>query len=361
MKILHIVFSLATGGAQKLLSDLVPEQKALGCDVEILVYKLTDSHFEKILTEKKINIISLGINNIKSIKIISRIRRYLPNYDVIHVHLFPCIYQVAIANIGINKKLVYTEHSTHNRRRNHKLLKIVEQWVYKKYDKVIAISNSASFNLLKWLNCNRSKIIVIPNGINLENSIINIEPIKEFISKNVVLMVSRFTDSKDQETLIRAIPYLSDNNLIVAFAGDGDTIEYNKQISRELGVFERCLFLGNRSDVKSLIASSLIGVQSSNWEGFGITTLEFMAMHKPIIASDVDGLKQVVAGAGLIFPHKDYQALAKIINELIEDNKYYRYISDKCLNRSKEYDISKIAQEYIDIYQNNLNYSAEKL
>lgn len=121
-------------------------------------------------------------------------------------------------------------------------------------------------------------------------------------------------------------------------------------MAQQEGVTNRIEFLGARSDVSELISESYIGIQSSNWEGFGLTAVELMAAGKPVIASDVDGLKQIVAGAGVIFNKGDIEDLAQKISRLLADTQYYKTIADACRQRALSYDISVMAESYRTIY-----------
>ena len=116
MKVLHVISSLEIGGAQRLLSDLLPIQKQQGLDVELLLNVRVENEFTRKIQDAGIRISSLDIP-VYSVTNISRLRTHIKGYDVVHVHLFPSIYWVAIAAIGLQVKLVYTEHSTSNRRR----------------------------------------------------------------------------------------------------------------------------------------------------------------------------------------------------------------------------------------------------
>lgn len=75
-----------------------------------------------------------------------------------------------------------------------------------------------------------------------------------------------------------------------------------------------------------------------------------MASGRPFIASDVDGLHEMASGAGILFPHGDDKELAKQIQYLCEHPHEYRIISQRCQERAKEFDISIMATDYLNIY-----------
>ena len=345
MKLLHIISSLEIGGAQRLLSDLLPVQKEQGLDVELLVNVRVENEFTAKIEDSGIKITSLDIPNLYSLSNVMRLRRIIKRYDVVHVHLFPSVYWVAIASVGLNVKLVYTEHSTSNRRREKTYLRPIEKFVYRQYDRIISISQQTQDALQQWLQSGDGRFVVVDNGLDTKR----ISSIRRPVIPKSLIMVSRFVAAKDQETLIRAMKYIN-KEVVLRLVGDGDKLEHCKRIAVDEGVSDRVEFLGLRSDVEELIAESYVGVQSSNWEGFGLTAVEIMAAGKPIIASDVDGLKQVVEGAGIVFGRGDVDELAEKITQLLEDKEYYETIAEACKQRAKVYDISVMTSKYKSVY-----------
>ena len=75
-----------------------------------------------------------------------------------------------------------------------------------------------------------------------------------------------------------------------------------------------------------------------------------MAAGKPFIASDVNGLREVTKGYGLLFPEGDAGALAKEIQQLTDDQAYYQSVADRCYQRAREYDIKETAEKYYKTY-----------
>ena len=89
---------------------------------------------------------------------------------------------------------------------------------------------------------------------------------------------------------------------------------------------------------------------SSHYEGLSLSSIEGMSVGKPFIASDVDGLRDVVKGAGLLFPHEDANSLARIISTLLDDNILYEKVSEDCHTRSLDYSINKMLDGYEILY-----------
>lgn len=356
-KIVHIIESLKTGGAQRLISDLLPKLKNEGLKVELVVACLEDNILETKIKQNGILIVNLNSGSVRNKDFYKGLRLYLKSnaskIGLLHVHLFPTLYIVPMANIGTGIPLVYTEHSTSNKRRHMSFLRPIERIVYSRYNTLIGISDEVSAALSQWIGKHASnKIITIPNGVDL--SIFQSTGTSQAVHRpkeKMILMVSRFVRAKDQETLIRSIPYVIDKKTIFCFAGEGETLDRHITLAKETGVADRCRFLGNVCDIVSLMRKATIGVQSSHWEGFGLTAIEFMAAGVPVIASDVPGLGNVVKGAGLLCKPHDPVDLAEKINLLTSDYGLYRQLKEKGAERCGQFSIQASAKRIAAEYQ----------
>ena len=81
-----------------------------------------------------------------------------------------------------------------------------------------------------------------------------------------------------------------------------------------------------------------------------LSVLEGMASGKPLIASDVDGIRDLVAGAGILVPPSNPQALAEAIRSICENPDEARRIGDKCRERAQQYDIDETVRKYRLLY-----------
>lgn len=344
MKVLHIIPSMEIGGAQRLLSDLLPLQLKQA-DVTLLVFRSVKNSLVDKLVEAGVKIISLDVRNIYNPFTIFRLRKYIKEYDVLHVHLFPALYWVALAVRSAGVRLIYTEHSTSNSRRGKRWLLPLERMVYGKYSEVVSISPQTQTALNGWLGRECSREVIL-NGIDVEAFA---EAASDVQPSDSIVMVSRFASSKDQETVIKAMRYI-DPEVRLRFVGDGPLLSRNMELAASLGLSHRIDFIGAAEDVARYIAEAKVGVQSSHWEGFGLTAVEIMACGRPVVASDVPGLKQVVEGAGVLFQPGDYKGLADIVNTLVNDQQSYLQTARRCAERAAEFDIKKTAEGYWRVY-----------
>ncbi len=347
MKILHIISSLEIGGAQRLLSEILPIL-AEHHNVSLMVNNDVSNDFSRKIKDAGVDIIPCSCANLYNPFNIIQIAKLGRGFDIVHVHLFPSVYWAAFAVFIMPLNLIYTEHSTSNRRRGNRLFLPIERFVYSKYKRIISISQQTQDSLTTWLKTkpNDQRFVVVNNGVNL-TTFQNIKNNK--IYPYTLIMISRFAASKDHMTVIRAMKRLP-SDIHTIFVGNGDNLDVCKKCVVDEGLIDRIHFVGEQSDIVSWIGKADIGVQSSNWEGFGLTAVELMAAGLPVVASNVEGLKQVVDGAGVLFNVGDDRTLAEIILKLKNDKAYYKQIADNCQIRATQYDIRKMTNSYVNIY-----------
>ncbi|GEL11995.1 Glycosyltransferase involved in cell wall bisynthesis [Flavobacterium glycines] len=362
MRVLQIINSLGTGGAEKLLLDTIPLYRKEGVEMDLLLFWENNHPFTKALMDLnccKVIVLnhSLNYKDIYSPRNILKLRKYLKDYDIAHVHLFPAQYFTVLANISLKNrcKLIFTEHSTSNRRINNRIFKPLESWIYTKYKKLVCITEEIKNiydNYLKQFNT----IEIIYNGVNIEMiqnaKSRNKEEIHPILTQEqkIILQVSAFRKGKDQMTLVKALQYLPENYYVV-LVGEGDELKNCENHVIELGFDKRVVFLGQRMDIPRLLKTADIIVLSSKYEGLSLSSIEGMASGKPFVASDVPGLSEVVGGAGVLFELGNAKELAERIQELLEDKTLYERTVEACQNRAAQYDIQNMIQKHIELYQ----------
>ena len=372
MRILQAITSLKIGGAETLVVNMIPRLQALGHIVDLCVFDGTETPLSQRLRrecpETKIYALGHGVYNLLYIL---RLARIMKNYDIIHTHNSSPQLFVAIANLFCSQKLVSTEHTTSNRKREWKWYAPIESWMYGQYNHVICISQIAEEKLREfmggaWLDKVNSKykqISTINNGVEVK-AISDATPNNDLLAlkgqRKAVLMVAGFRDAKDQDTVVKALALLNSNDFEVWLAGVGERQDVVRQLADSLGVSERVRFLGLRTDIPNVLRAADIIVMSSHWEGLSLSNVEGMSAHKPFIASNVNGLKEVTKGYGILFPHEDAKALAEEINLLATDSLYYKEVADRCYQRALEFDIHKTVEGYNEVYQKIKNNEKQK-
>lgn len=365
MKVLHIINNLGSGGAEKLLEDLIPLMNKME-NVEADILLLTDEKnvFYDSLINKGVKVDVVKYRNMYDIRNIFEIKKHIVDgdYDIVHTHTFPTQYWVALSRMFIgNKKVKFitTEHSTHNRRREKFYFRYIDKLIYSQYDSIISITEKTRDNLIDWIDPKHKKVdkhVVIENGVDIakikaalpykKNELIN------GITKNtkLICMVGRFTEAKDQPTLIRAVSKLS-RDIHLILVGEGPLISDNKKLAEELGISDRVHFLGFRQDIPRILKTVDIVVLSSHWEGLSLASIEGLASGKPFIASKVPGLEEIVEGHGVLFEKGNYNQLCEIITSLLNDSKIYNETAKSCVQQSKKYELKNTVISLWKLYK----------
>jgi len=357
MKILHVITSLQTGGAEKLMVDLLPRLRDAGHEVELAIFDGRATPFYEQLHAEGIAIHRFmpGGGNVYNLlnlwKLVRLIRK--GRYDIVHTHNTAPQLFAAIGSVLCSVVLCTTEHNTSNRRRGWRWYAPVDRWMYGRYRKVICISQKAEENLRQYLGHCKADICTINNGVDIAkyaNATASPDPEAIAPESRKIMMVAGFRWEKDQDTLIRSLEHLPEK-FHLFLVGDGVRREELEALAESESLSHRVHFMGVRTDVPRLLHAADYIVMSSHFEGLSLSSVEGMSVGLPFLASDVDGLREVVNGAGILFPHQEAEALAKEIIALEESPERYRSVADVCRRRADNFDISTMAHEYSNLYK----------
>ena len=246
--------------------------------------------------------------------------------SVFHAHLswpLACMYGVLAAWLARVPAIVGTAHlyidfyQVPTGKRDQRLM-------MRAMDRVIAVSNEVRERYRVTLGVPPAKLVVVRNGVPIPRGV---QPCDSGLRAQlvrgrpdfVVLTPARFHEQKGHVYLLEAAAQVPEATFVLA--GDGELRPAMEQRARDLGVMDRCVFLGHRSDVPALLAAADVFVLPSLFEGLPISVLEAMAAERPVIATAVGGTDEaVVDGAtGLLVPPRDAVALAAAIRRLRAD------------------------------------------
>ena len=170
------------------------------------------------------------------------------------------------------------------------------------------------------------RAVVIKNGVDLTKY----DPARTFTDVRAELglpadrvlvgYIARITVQKDPFTLLRAIALLpADLPATFLLVGDGDLKAAAMQLAQELQLGPRVLFLAARQDIPDFLRALDIYCLPSLWEGLSLGLLEAMAMGKAVVATAIDGTREVVEDAvnGLLIPPQSPEKLAEALTKLI--------------------------------------------
>jgi len=288
------------------------------------------------------------------------------NIDIIHAHGTRANSNTFSSARSLKLPLIYTVHGWSFHPDQNPLVKTVrtlsERFLVKVADKTICVSKS---------NLDEGKIrfpmtnsTVIVNGINQ----IKFNPDQEYknirlefgISDNVILVgyIARITAQKDPLNYLKALAMISpDANVKFLIVGDGDMKMKMLSLARDLNLESRIIFKDFRDDIPDILNAIDIFCLPSLWEGLPIALLEAMAMRKAIVATAIDGTKDLVKDRlnGLLIPTSNPEKLAEAIQLLIEDDQLRTNLGIQAgITIRENFDIETMTRKIEAIYQNEI-------
>jgi glycosyltransferase involved in cell wall biosynthesis len=213
-----------------------------------------------------------------------------------------------------------------------------QRWMAAALDRIIAVSTEVRDRYVEQLGVPRGKLVVVPNGVPVPADV----PVADAALRAelvcgrpgfVALVIARFHEQKGHAYLLEAAARVPDVTFVLA--GDGPLRPEMERRARELGVAERCVFLGERDDVSRLLATADLFVLPSLFEGLPLSVLEAMAARRPIVASAVGGTDEAIEPgvSGLLVPPRDARALADAIARLRDDPALAKRLADAARRR----------------------------
>lgn len=350
MRIRHVINNLDTGGAERLVVDLTSALRDLGHDASIVTLGESKVDSPPWLDAVARDLVTPLRLPLRDPRIRGRLMTAVAGADVVHAHLFPTLYWSALSRHRAVR--VYTEHSTHNRRRSRPSLRGPERFAYRRHDRVVAISKGVGEVTSRYLAelGVSTPVQVIHNGIDLSR--FHPAPIARDSDALRLLLVGSLDERKDPLRALRLVRGLPGVQLTLV--GDGPL---RAQVDQELRDHEdggRVRVLGVRADIANLMAESDALLVTSRHEGFGLAAAEAMACGLPVLAPRLDGLAGTIGSAGLLHtPGSDDEARRDIMR-LRDDPDLRRRLATAARTASAEFDIRKTAKAHATMYESAL-------
>src|SRR5579859_4999460 len=327
IRVLQLITSLERGGAENHLFALLTHADRQAFELETAVIS-GEGELVPIFREAGIPVHLLKARSRLDPLALARLVRLLRrgHFDIVHSHLFRAdIYAgLAVGRLGDRRPLLVSTRHNDDRFFLNPFVGLVHYGVSARQDLIIAISDHiARFTVSRGVR-HPERVRRVYHGFEppLTQALeregqqirrdLGIEP-DAFLVGNV----GRLAPQKGQRHLIAAMPLLLERvpRARAIIAGAGDLEEYLRDLAAEIGVAERVHVLGPRKDVPALMHAIDVFVMPSIWEGFGLVLLEAMAAGRPIVASRVATIPEVVVDGetGLLVPAGDPLALAEAL------------------------------------------------
>ena len=345
LSIVHAIARLNVGGAALHVIELAARQRARGHDVVVVAGTLAEGEesMEYIAHDLAVPIVRLPalqreLSFLADVTAVRELRRTVVRRraDVLHTHTAKAGATGRIAAMfprgGWPRATVHTFHghvlSGYFSTRRERTFTRVERLLARKTGAIVAVSDEVRNDLVRLGVAPPEKVIVIPYGFDLsglsrsgkaERAIRRAEidvPPEAF----VVGWAGRLTPIKRPSDLIRTLAELGRQGIdgFLVVAGDGPERASVEGLATELGVRERCRFLGYRRDMSRWYGAFDAFLLTSENEGAPVVAIEALASECPVVATNAGGTATVVRDgeSGYLTPVGDTPALAARLHEL---------------------------------------------
>jgi glycosyltransferase involved in cell wall biosynthesis len=363
IKIIQFASQSGLGGGQKIIFNIV---NGLNDKVKFIIMVPAGMFFKKY---SQMGIKVKELKKLNLIKTIREIRNFIrrETSEIIHLHGTRAATLARLAVIGLRNKpkVVYTLHGFHIVRRNffvRWLLLIIERFLNRWTDILVCVSESDKNLVLKYKTIPDRKIFVIKNGIDIERFQVNQEKIENVkkelkLEKSFILIsIGRLHFQKDFSTILKAlkpiVTQIPEVRLLIV--GDGPLRKLLEKEATDLVLNKYVKFLGFREDTPILINLSDIVILSTKWEGLPLVPLETGASKKPIIASDIDGLRETIIDGktGFLFQPSSEKDLIEKILKLFKSEQLRKQLGENAyLFVSKNFNNEKMINSYFSLYK----------
>jgi glycosyltransferase involved in cell wall biosynthesis len=348
-KVLMLIKGLGVGGAEKLLQLGLRHWDRERFDYEVGYFLPWKDALVPDFQRAGIPVHCLNQRHAYDLLALQRLVRLIRQnrVDVLHLHL-PYAGSIGrvIGRLAGVQAIIYTEHSLHEH--HHMLSQWANRLTYSWNDATICVSEAVRQSVLAHCKLNGHPTLnTIFNGIDLEEISHNLgdsatvrQELGVPADHQIVVHVANFNPQKRHEDLMKAVQLVVRQNPRVTFllVGHGRLQPAVKAQARELNITENVIFTGFRTDAPRLMAAGDLSVLSSQFEGLPISLLEAMALGRPVVATNVGGVSEVVTDGveGFLVDPLDPAQLADKILALLRDPELRQRLSENARRRVRE-------------------------
>jgi glycosyltransferase involved in cell wall biosynthesis len=332
IRVVEVLATGTNGGAQEHLWSLVTRIDASRYDVSVVALS-AGSAVRKL---QRAGVAVLVIDDPDDTIAVGALAAHLAEVraDVVHAHMYRAETVAARAVIALGEAgqrrpyLVATAHSSRVRSEADRamLLELTPQ-----FDQLIAVSRAIEAKLHRE-GRDIVPVRLIHNGVDLQRydhqepcctlpEEYGMEP-----GSQIVGVVARLEPEKGHPTLFEAWPGVlrAVPDVYLLIVGEGSRRDALEAQARELRIAHRVVFTGRRDDIPAVTAALDVAVLPSYREAQGLTILEAMALSRPVVASNVGGIPEMIEDGvtGLLVPPHDAEALTAAIVRLLTDHSY---------------------------------------
>ena len=358
--ILYMIHTAGDGGSEEYVYKLIKNIDRNKFKA-YLAYSKDGKLVEKLKNEG-IEVFKIDMKSIIDIKsifdIINIVKKY--NIDIIHTQFARENYLSVIAKLFCSRiKVIYTNHIILN---EGKLKKILNKFISKKNDAIIAVSEASKNKMISQNICN-SKIQIIYNGVKIPkiiNNDIRISIRKKYdISENefVFINISRFSEEKGILELLDSIKLLNNLNINQKFklflVGDGYLSNEIKLKIDEL-LLDNVILTGYKNNTIDYLLASDLYINSSKNENLSFSIIEALSVGLPIIATNVGGNSEIISkesNVGILCEFDTVSMKDAMLKILNDRNLYINFKKNTIDYVKNKFDEDKMLEKTYELYK----------
>ena len=351
--ILHITNGLGYGGVQKVIVQLCETTKP--SFNKITVCADNGVHVQELekMGIKYYRIPDMEKKDIKTIlTIIKTIRKIVKEekIDIIHCH-----HRMAVlySKLACKKTIIYNNHTIYDNK--PKLTQLTLKNVH-----VIADGLKVKDNVCDFFKVPESQVDVIYNAVDdYDGKVERIDEIQKAKEEGYFIVGNsgRLHPQKGMEYFVRAVEVVKKTHPMIKFfiIGDGELRKDIENLINKLGLENNITLLGFRSDIKNTISQLDVLVLTSIYEGLPLTPMEAFSVSKAVIATNIDGTREVVEDGynGILVESKNPESIAEAIVRVYEDRKLLETLNENSRKTfENKFSLEIFEKEYLNYYNN---------
>ncbi len=363
MRVLLRVATMAMGGAERIVVELARglgaggDQVAVAADHGPLETSLEAAGVSHFVTA------GYGRSPLRAGRAVAGLREAIRSFrpDLIHSHNVKATATLILARATLSHRppLVTTFHGV--RREEYRPAALI----LRVPQIVVSVSDDVARKLID-AGLRPERLRVIPNGVPTPEPLSS--EVREAIDRDlgieggpVVSLIGRLVPQKAPQRFLSAAALIAAEIPDCRFpiVGDGPLRSELEAEARRLGIEGAVRFTGVRPDAPDLISRSDVVVFSSDWEGMSLVALEALGAGTPVVAADVEGMRELLGSGAGVLVEREAAVLARAVIELLRDPQRRSEMGRRGRELiAAEYSLERMIGAYRDLYREVLSRGA---
>ena len=362
MKILQLISSRGVYGAENMAIELSIALRKSGCEVVIGAFRNKQFPNTDILTTAQregFEFRGFDCSGKFDWRTVRTIRKYLRTnqIDLLHAHGYKANIYGLMARRDTPTRQVSTAHGWPGKTKSLRLYAALDRMLLRFSDHVSAVSPNVAEQLMKY-RTPLEKLSIVHNGLDparYSGGTPVLKNLPDFHGEKIVGFVGRLAPEKGIANLIHAAKEVLSvyPQVLFVLVGDGPERAALESLVKSNGLEKTVIFVGQRSDLTNIYNSFDIFVLPSLTEAMPMAILEAMAAGKPIIASRVGGIPEMISDleSGLLITPGDQRGLRDALLKLLREPETALRLSEAASKMVRtRFSSDRMAQAYLSIY-----------